>query len=85
MKKHNCMPFYEYYFEPSGKNGMVVIQFMHKDFDKGMKAKKHFESMINMAQYAFLFLFLILCFSRLTPSVMPCKPYRQLMQSKCRF
>ena len=59
MKKHNCMPFYEYYFEPSGKNGMVVIQFMHKNFDEGMKAKKHFESMINMAQYAFLFLFLI--------------------------
>ena len=58
MKKHNCMPFYEYYFEPSGKNGMVVLQFMHKNFEEGMKAKKHFESMINMAQYTFFFLFL---------------------------
>tara|TARA_B100001059_G_scaffold225960_1_gene253754 strand:+ start:47 stop:1177 length:1131 start_codon:yes stop_codon:yes gene_type:complete len=58
MNKHNCMPFYEYYFEPSGKNGMVVLQFMHKNFEEGMKAKKHFESMINMAQYTFIFLFL---------------------------
>ena len=59
MKKHNCMPFYEYYFEPGGKNGMVVIQFMHKNFEQGMKAKKHFETMINMAQYTFIFLFII--------------------------
>ena len=59
MKKHNCMPFYEYYFEPGGKNGMVIIQFMHKNFEQGMKAKKHFETMINMDQYTFIFLFII--------------------------
>ena len=54
-----CHSIYEYYFEPSGKDGMVVIQFMHKDYDKGMKAKKHFESLINYAQYLFIFLFII--------------------------
>ena len=59
MKKHETMPFYEYYFEPSGKDGMVIIQFMHKDYDKGMKAKKHFERLINYAQYLFIFLFII--------------------------
>ena len=37
---------------------MVIIQFMHKNFEQGMKAKKHFETMINMAQYTFIFLFI---------------------------
>lgn len=59
MKKHNCMPFYEYYFEPSGKTGMVVFQFMHKNFDEGMNAKRHIETMIIFSQYLFLFLFII--------------------------
>jgi hypothetical protein len=59
MKQHKCMPFYEYYFEPGGKSGMVVVQFMHYDFKQGMKAKKHIESMINIAQYTFIFLFII--------------------------
>jgi Zn-dependent membrane protease YugP len=53
------MPFYEYYFEPSGKNGMVVFQFMHTYFDEGMKVKKHIETMINFAQYLFILLFII--------------------------
>ena len=59
MKKHKCMPFYEYYFEPSGKNGMVVFQFMHPYFDEGMKVKKHIETMINFAQYLFILLFIL--------------------------
>jgi hypothetical protein len=59
MKQHKCMPFYEYYFEPGGKSGMVVVQFMHYDFKQGMKAKKHIETMINVAQYTFIFLFII--------------------------
>ena len=59
MKKYNCMPFYEYYFEPSGKTGMVAFQFMHKNFEEGMKAKQHIETMIIFAQYLFLFLFII--------------------------
>jgi hypothetical protein len=58
MTKYNSMPFYEYYFEPSGKRGMVVFQFMHTNFDEGMKAKKHIETMIQFAQYLFIFLFI---------------------------
>jgi hypothetical protein len=58
MKKHGTMPFYEYYFEPSGKDGMVVIQFMHTNFDKGMVAKRHIETMITYAQYMFILLFI---------------------------
>ena len=62
MKKHGAMPFYEYYFEPAGKKGMVTFQFMHDNYEKGMKAKKHIETMINMAQYLFIFLLLISLF-----------------------
>jgi len=58
MKKYDCMPFYEYYFEPAGKSGSVVIQFMHKDFDKGIKTKKYLETVYNFAQFLFLFLFI---------------------------
>jgi hypothetical protein len=59
MKKNNCMPFYEYYFEPAGKTGMVAFQFMHTNFEDGMKTKKHLETMFNFAQYLFIFLFII--------------------------
>ena len=59
MKKYNAMPFYEYYFEPSGKMGLVVFQFMHKDFEEGMKAKKHFEMLIFYVQVLFILLFIL--------------------------
>lgn len=58
-KKHGTMPFYEYYFEPAGKNGMVAFQFMHEDYKLGMKAKNHIESLINLAQYIFIILFIL--------------------------
>jgi hypothetical protein len=62
MTSNNAMPFYEYYFEPSGKNGTVVFQFMHVDYEAGMKLKKKFEQYINMFQYIFLVSFFIACF-----------------------
>jgi len=62
MKKNNCMPFYEYYFEPSGKNGSVVVQFLHKDFDEGMKTKKYLEIVYTFAQWLFCLLFIFSLF-----------------------
>ena len=32
---------------------------MHYDYDKGMKAKKHIETILNYAQILFMFLFII--------------------------
>ena len=32
MKNFNVKPFYEYYFEPTGSDGMVFLQFLHDDF-----------------------------------------------------
>jgi len=43
MKYYECMPFYEYYFEPTGKRSIIFFQLLHEDFDKGMKAKKILE------------------------------------------
>jgi hypothetical protein len=58
MSKHDAMPFYEYYFEPAGKSGMVVAQFMHYDYDKGMEAKKHIETLLIYIQLLFTFIFI---------------------------
>ncbi len=60
------LPFYEYYFEPAGKEGMVFLQFMDTDLERGMKTKQSIEKMFNAAQiiiyllivFAFLFLFI---------------------------
>jgi hypothetical protein len=34
------MPFYEYYFEPTGTHNLIFFQFMHRDFEKGMQLKR---------------------------------------------
>ena len=46
MKVYGCGTFYEYYFEPTGRDGIVFFQFMHDDFDTGMQAKKAMEEMV---------------------------------------
>ena len=37
---------------------MVAFQFMHTNFEDGIKTKKHLETMFNFAQYLFIFLFI---------------------------
>ena len=59
MKSYDCMPFYEYYFEPSGNDGSVFMQFMHKDFKVGMKCKSHLENAVTYSQYIFIILFFV--------------------------
>jgi hypothetical protein len=39
MKRHQSMTFYEYYFEPTGVSSTVFFQFLHHDFERGMKLK----------------------------------------------
>lgn len=43
-------PLYEYYFEPVGSDGMVFFQFMHDDFEKGMRAKRIIECLFALTQ-----------------------------------
>ena len=54
LKKFDCMPFFEYYFEPSGNEGMVFLQFTHKNFERGMKCKKFFEYLLAYCNYILL-------------------------------
>lgn len=54
LKKMGCMPFFEYYFEPSGNDGMVFLQFNHTNFNKGMQCKKIFENLVSYCNYILL-------------------------------
>jgi len=46
MTSFQCGTFYEYYFEPTGHEGVVFFQFMNADFEKGMQAKKAIEELV---------------------------------------
>ncbi len=43
--------FYEYYFEPLGGEGSVFLQFMHSNFEEGMKLKKRLELLFTITQF----------------------------------
>ena len=60
VKKNNCKEFYEYYFEPSGKDGMAFFQFMNEDFEKGMMIKEEIENLTNRMNYFFYFMILLI-------------------------
>ena len=64
--------FYEYYFEPTGKNGMVFFQFFHNDFDKGMSAKKDMETKFNILQQTALLLILGIIIGFFTSKIIGC-------------
>lgn len=67
------MPLYEYYFEPVNNEGVVFFQFMHRDFNKGLKAKRIIEVLFVMTQLLFFLTFLIIIYTLFT-----CKGYISL-------
>ena len=68
MSIYKCKPFYEYFFEPSGKRGMVFFQFLHKDFNKGMKCKQFLEHLFSLIQYIFIILLMIVIVLLIIPT-----------------
>jgi hypothetical protein len=62
VKRYNVKPFYEYYFEPVGTDGMVFFQFLHDDFNKGMELKENFERLFTLIQHLIIFMFIITLF-----------------------
>ena len=46
MNKFGAMSFYEYYFEPTGTHSTVFFQFLHHDFNTGMRLKQIIESLL---------------------------------------
>lgn len=62
MYMYNSKSFYEYYFEPSGKSGMVFFQFYHSEFNKGTALKNFLEYIIFLLQYIFIILFTVILY-----------------------
>jgi hypothetical protein len=56
------MPLYEYYFEPVNNEGIVFFQFMHRNFESGMKAKRLIEVLFGMTQLIFILLFCMILY-----------------------
>lgn len=50
VKANTKYPFYEYYFEPAGKEGTVFLQFMDNDFQRGIRTKEKIQYWFNIAQ-----------------------------------
>jgi hypothetical protein len=67
------MPLYEYYFEPVNNEGLVFFQFMHRDFNKGLRAKRIIELLFVTTQFLFLLTFLFIIYTLIT-----CKGYYSL-------
>jgi hypothetical protein len=57
------MPLYEYYFEPVNNEGLVFMQFMHKNHEMGMRAKLCIEIMFAITQLIFIFTFVAIIYS----------------------
>jgi len=58
-----CKKFFEYYFEPTGKNGTVFFQFQHHNFKAGMKIKHFIESLTILCNMFFIIMFFICMFA----------------------
>lgn len=59
MNLSGSLPLYEYYFEPVNNEGVVFFQFMHTNFQIGLKIKKLIEVVFYFLQYFFLILFIL--------------------------
>ena len=61
---HNgALPYSEFYFEPINTSSTIFYQFLHRDFDKGMRLKHTIETLLSIVNMSFLFItaLLILC------------------------
>jgi len=58
-----CKSFFEYYFEPTGKNGTIFFQFQHHNFNAGMKIKKWIENLFIFCHFFFIIMFFICIFA----------------------
>lgn len=62
VNAYGVRPFYEYYFEPVGKDGMVFFQFLHDDFKTGMRLKNDMEMVFTLVQYFFILIAVIITY-----------------------
>ena len=70
VRAQTTRPFYEYYFEPAGKEGMVFLQFMADDLQQGLTIKRRIELLFNLTQ---LFFYLIIISTGICAIVGKCR------------
>ena len=63
LSSHGAMDFYEYYFEPTGTSSTVFFQFLHHDFDEGMRLKKTIELALTIVNTFFILSTILLLLS----------------------
>jgi hypothetical protein len=63
LHQYGALPFSEYYYEPINTRSTIFYQFLHRDFEKGMRLKKIIECLESIVNMSFLFIsvVLILC------------------------
>jgi hypothetical protein len=68
MKYIPSMPFYEYYFEPTGSHSLVFFQFLARDFDRSMQMKRVLEILLVGMNIVFVTLIIVAILTR-SPTV----------------
>ena len=63
LSSHGAMDFYEYYFEPTGTSSTVFFQFLHHDFEEGMRLKKMIEIGLSIVNTFFILSTILLTLS----------------------
>jgi len=56
---YGAMDYHEYYFEPTGKSSTIFFQFLHRDFDTGMKLKYTLERLLSIVNIGFILCILL--------------------------
>lgn len=60
---YNTYDFNEYYFEKAGNKGCIFYQFIHDDYDQGMKCKHTIENIFNLSQIIMYLLIFYLAYA----------------------
>jgi len=65
LKYFNVSRFHEYYFEPLGSNSHMFYQFIHDDFDQGMKCKNILETSNYLLHFIFFAVIILIIYYRI--------------------
>jgi hypothetical protein len=72
MKYIPSMPFYEYYFEPTGSHSLVFFQFLARDFDRSMQVKRVLEILMVGMNIVFVALIVVAVLTRNSTVIWVC-------------
>jgi hypothetical protein len=63
LHHYGALPYSSYYYEPVGTTSTIFYQFLHRDFDKGMRLKRTIEKLLSIINIGFILIavVLILC------------------------